>query len=308
MINFEVEQKTVKVGSTCIGGKMGEYPTVLIGSIFQKRHYIVKDAEKGIFDIKKAKELLKIEEECSLATGNPRILDVVADTKEAMIRYIDFIIENTDIPFLVDSPLAKVRIEGMKFCSEQNVMYKAVYNTIEPHSTEEELNKIAELGVKNAVIMGCGSQYIRPLDRISLLCGSNGKKGLIQSALDAGIQNILIDAGVVDLPSNSWTAKAIQEIKNTTGYPAGCAPSNALYTWLRDRKISSPQIEACGGSVFSLPLFAGSNFIFYGPIQNARWVFPAVAVTDAMLAYGAKLNRVKPKSMEHPLFKIFQKN
>ncbi len=308
MLRFEAKQKAFKIHNTWIGGEMGERPTVLVGSIFQKKHFIVKDASKGTFDAKKARELLQVEEECSLMTGNPRMIDIVAETIEAMTRYISFIVEHCDVPFFVDSPLARVRLAAMRFCAENKIMDRAIYNTIEPHGTPEELDQLKDLKVKSAVLMGCSSQHVKPKDRLTLIGGSSSEKGLIGLALDSGVENILVDAGVLDLPSSSWTAQAIMDIKNETGYPAGCAPSNALYTWLRNKKLGSPEMEACGGGVLSLPVFAGSDFIFYGPIQHARWVFPAIALVDAMLAYGAKLNRVKPASREHPLYKFISKS
>lgn len=305
MYSFNTEQKVIKIDNICLGGKMGEYPTVLVGSIFHRGHYIVSDREKGIFDKKEALKLIQEEEELSLLSGNPRILDVVAETEESIIRYLDFIIENTTTPFFIDSPLANVRLAGIKYCAQQNVLERAIYNTIEPNSLEEEYQALAEIGVKNVIILAFSSHHMRPRSRMELLLGKNGENGLIERVKKAGIQNILIDPGVLDLPSNSWTAAIMHMIKDELGYPVGCAPSNALYTWLRNKKIASPQFEACGSSVMALPIFAGADFLLYGPIQNSSWVYPAVSVVDAMIGYGAKLNGAKPQTKEHPLFRVF---
>jgi len=64
------------------------------------------------------------------------------------------------------------------------------------------------------------------------------------------------------------------DIKQQTGLPCGCAPANALYTWLRKRKFQTPEFQACGAAVLALPLFAGADFLFYGPMENASWVYP----------------------------------
>lgn len=305
MFKLKASQKIVEINNTSLGGDIGELPTVLIGSIFQKNHYIVKDAANGIFDKKEALLLLQAEEEYSSLTGNPRITDVVAENEISMIKYLDFIIQHTNTPFLIDAPLAEVRIKGLSYCAKENVLDRAIYNALEVSSSEEEFKNIKELGAKNAVVMAFSSRHMRPMDRLDILLNHENEPGLLNKMENAGINNILIDPGVLDLPSNSWSAQAMWIIKNEIGYPVGGAPSNALYTWLQKNKMTSPALEACGASVFALPVFAGADFIFYGPLQNANWVYPAVAITDAMLSYGAKLNHIKPKTREHPIYKIF---
>jgi len=306
VLTFKCEQKVVDIDGTLMGGKMGELPTVLVGSIFHRNHYIVSDAIKGQFDQKIAKDLLNREKKLSTKTGNPRIIDVVAETSEAMFKYLGFIMENTEEPFLVDSPLAKVRMAAVRFLSKHGGLERAIYNSIEAQSSQEELDCLAENGVRNVMIMAFGTKYLKPTKRLKLLLGEGNRDtpGLIDRVKETGVENILIDPGVLDVPSNSWSAKTIWEIKDKTGYPAGCAPSNALYTWLRHRKMQSPQLQACGAAVFVLPIYYGANFLFYGPLQNAEWVYPAIAAADAMVAYSGKLIGTKPLSKEHPLYRI----
>jgi tetrahydromethanopterin S-methyltransferase subunit H len=303
MLNLEAQ--TLRIDNIELGGKTGERPAVLIGSLFYKNHRLVSDAQKGEFDAKRARELLDREAVLSAQTGNPRILDIIAETPEAMMKYLGFILENSDAPFLVDSSLARVREAGMRFAAREGALERAIYNSIEPQSSSKELDLLGELGVKHAVILACGAQYIRPKDRVKLLSGSNEKTGLIQEVKERGVQNILIDPGVLDLPSSGWTAKAIQLVKQQTGLVCGCAPANALYTWLRQRKFRSPELEACGAAVLAMPLFAGADFLFYGPMENANWVYPAVGVMNAMMSYAAKLDGVKPAGQNHPLMRLF---
>jgi len=54
LFRFEREQKVFDIGGIKVGGQAGEYPTVLIGSIFYDRHKIVSDETKGEFDKKQA--------------------------------------------------------------------------------------------------------------------------------------------------------------------------------------------------------------------------------------------------------------
>ncbi|MBU1054238.1 MAG: tetrahydromethanopterin S-methyltransferase subunit H, partial [Proteobacteria bacterium] len=53
-----------------------------------------------------------------------------------------------------------------------------------------------------------------------------------------------------------------------------------------------------------LPISWGGNFILYGPIGNASWVYPACATMDAMIAYGEQAKGINIKK-DHPLYHIF---
>jgi tetrahydromethanopterin S-methyltransferase subunit H len=110
MYKFSSPQKVLNIGGVDIGGQPGEYPTVLIGSIFFAGHNIVSDPDKGIFNRAKAKHLLDQEVAVSLTTGNPRFVDVIGTTSEALIKYIEFVAGNTSSPILVDSPSQQVRL------------------------------------------------------------------------------------------------------------------------------------------------------------------------------------------------------
>lgn len=52
-----------------------------------------------------------------------------------------------------------------------------------------------------------------------------------------------------------------------------------------------------------IPMAVGADFVMYGPIEHAEYVFPSVAMTDA--EYGQL--RIEPGKMldsSHPIFKI----
>ena len=118
MFRFEKEQTVFDIAGVKVGGQPGEYPTVLIGSIFYDKHKIVSNPLKGEFDICAAESLIKRQEELYDKTGNPFILDVVGLSTEALTRYIDFASKITDAPFLVDGPSAEIRLPAMKHAVE----------------------------------------------------------------------------------------------------------------------------------------------------------------------------------------------
>ena len=298
MFEFTHQQKVCNIGNVRVGGRPGENPTVLIGSMFFRGHKIVSDSDKGIFDKGKAKALLDREEELSAQTGNPRIIDVIGDTAQALINYIEWVAAHYSSPILVDSPLSSVRMEAIRHFSKTEIVPRLIYNSLEAYYTEEELACIKECGIKNAVIMPLSTKACRPRDRVKLL-----EENMLPAAERAGLENVLVDVGVLDVPSVGWSTRAIREVKENWGYPCGCAPSNAIYLWEKLRKRGTPAFEATAALVYGLPLCWGGDFILYGPTRNAPWAYPACAAVDAMLAYGAMDLGVRV-GREHPLYKI----
>ncbi len=300
MKKYSTEQKVYSIAGVTIGGQPGEWPTVLMGSIFFSRHRIVIDQSKGTFDTAKALKLLESEAQASRITANPRIIDPIGETGEALISYIRFIADHTEAPILVDSPSQKARLQALRHFAGSPVISRLIYNSIGEDFTEEELACIRECGVKSAIILAFSTRAIKPADRLSLLMDK-----LLPSAERAGIEQMLIDPGVLDIPSISWTAEAIQMIKEELGYPAGCAPSNALLQWEKMRSQGESVFQAAAAAVFAATQLMGANFLFYGPMRFAPWAYPACAATDALLAYGGRLRGIRPASREHPLYKIF---
>jgi tetrahydromethanopterin S-methyltransferase subunit H len=300
MIRFNSEQKVYKIGATEVGGQPGERPTVLIGSIFFSGHKIVKDPHKGIFDADKACRLLERAAEAAAQTGNPHYIDVIGDTGPALINYIEFVALHTNAPILVDSFSQKARLEALRHFAGSEIIPRLIYNSIAEDFTEEELECIRECEVKSAVILAFSTTAPKPHSRIKLL-----QEKLLPAAARAGVENILVDTGVLDIPSIGWSALSISEIKNTLGFPCGCAPSNALFTWQKLREKGGPVFEATASAIFALTLTSGADFVIYGPIRSAPWVFPSLASVNAITAYAGRFTGVRPVTDDHPLYKIF---
>ena len=300
MNTFTAEQKTYQIAGIPIGGQPGQRPTWLIGSIFFSGHKIVKDNIKGIFDKDKARALLDRDAEASARTGNPRLIDVIGDTGSALINYLEFVAQHTDAPMLVDSFSQQVRLEAVKHFAGTEVASRLVYNSIVEEHTEEELECLRESGIKSSVIMAFSTTAPKPKQRLKLL-----EEKLLPAAARAGIETILVDPGVLDIASIGWTALAIHDIKERLGYPCGCAPSNALFTWEKLREQGRPAFEAAAAATFTLTQTSGADFVHYGPIRNAPWVYQSVATVDAMVGYSGRITGNRPVSEDHPLYRIF---
>lgn len=299
MLKFETAQRVCRIGQVEIGGQPGERPTVLIGSIFFARHQIVRDPQLGLFDEAKAKALLAAEAEASAFSGIPHFVDPVGENSTALIRYIEFLAQHTTAPILVDSPLQKARIETLRYFAGSELMLRLVYNSIAEDYTPEELATIRESGVKSAIVLALSSKAMRPVQRVKLL-----QERLIPAAQQAGIENILVDVGVLDMASIAWAALCIREVKAQLGYPAGCAPANAICTWEKMQARGETAYVAAMSAALTTIALAGADFILYGPLRFAPWVYPAVATANALLAYGGRLSGVKPVGGLHPLYKV----
>ena len=300
MQKFSTEQKVYTIGGIQVGGQPGERPTVLIGSIFFSKHQIVSDPLKGIFDQEKAQTLLEKEAEVAAFTGNPRIIDPIGESSAALVNYIEFIAAHSDSPILVDSPQQTARLETLRHFAGSEILPRLIYNSIAEDFTEEELACIKESGIKSAVILAFSTTAMKPKSRIKLL-----REKLLPAAERAGIEHILVDVGILDIPSVSWAGHAIHMVKEEFGYPAGCAPSNALFQWEKLRKQGTSAFQAAASSAFALTQFEGADFLLYGPIRFATWVYPACSATDALIAYGGRFSGIRPTSRDHPLYKIF---
>ncbi|ATW24862.1 tetrahydromethanopterin S-methyltransferase subunit H [Candidatus Formimonas warabiya] len=302
MHKFLAPQKTITIGEITLGGQPGQYPTVLIGSLFYRGHQIVTDHQKGEFDRDRAAELLRTDQEWSIKTGLPRMIDVVGETVEALEKYVHFVAEQTGDPILVDSPVEKVRLEVMKSLRQSKIKNQLIYNSLDIGAGAQEINMLGELGVKNCVLMVFNSRSIKPFDRSKLL---TKEQNILFRLAEAGVENILLDTGVLDLPSIGWSALAIADLKEKYGLVTGCAPSNALYMWKRTKQLEKEAFQAAGSVAMSLPVAYGADFIFYGPMVNASWVYAGVSMMDAVGAFTVKEYGVRPLTSQTPLLKIF---
>ena len=300
MFNFKNQQKTYKISGVEIGGKPEEHPAVLVGSVFYAKHKIVTDAAKGDFNQERAKQLLDEENDLSTQTGNPHFTDVIGDSSEALIKYVDFVAKNTSTPILIDSPSVKARIETMRHFAGSEIFSRLIYNSIGEDCTDEELDFLKKSEVKSALLLAFSMKAIKPAAKIKLL-----RDKLVPAAERAGIENIIVDVGVMDVASISWVALAIQAVKNEFGYPAGCAPANALFEWQKMKNRGKPIFHAAAASINSMIRLMGADFCLYGPIENATWVYPSMATIDALIAYSGRLKGIQPASRDHPLYKIF---
>lgn len=297
------------VGNVKVGGDYGEIPTVLIGSIFYMRHKIVKNAETGIFDEIAAADLIHSCESLAQKLGIKFMLDVVGNTSEALVNYIKFIKKVTDAPPLLNATLPETRIQALETLADLGLLENVVYNSINGFSTEEELESLSKLPIDTSIIQAYnpGSKKIDGPLKVLLGNPKRDIEGLLNKAKRCGIKKVMVDIPTLDMSSIGMVAQSGKQIKETLGIPVGTAPSNATYAsqWLRNKEnLSTEQFRAVDATVNSYLAGRGCNFLFYGPIEGYKWVFPACAAVNAVDVYGMRSMGIKPATEDHPFFKI----
>jgi len=109
------------------------------------------------------------------------------------------------------------------------------------------------------------------------------------------------------MSSVGLVAHSAKIVKERLGVPVGTAPANATYTssWLKERtNISVEQFRVIDATVNAYLVANGCNFLFFGPIEGASWVFPACAFVDAVNVYGARHLGVNPATESHPMYVV----
>jgi len=300
MPKFEKEQKVIEIGKTRIGGQPGENPIVMIGSVFYKNHKALLDEKKG--EIDKTIVESEINEFITLIedTDMQAIIDVVGANSNALIKECVYVSEIADCPFLIDGLNDSVRIPAIEGLKELGLLERAILNSIDENTTLESLERLKLTGIKNAILLTFGNRYIYPIQKLKFL-----KEHLLLKAEKAGVQNILVDTAVLDLPSISINFETTLLVKNELGLPTGFAPSNAIYGWEFIKKYGD--ISRCG-SITSLMTYcaaAGSDFILFGGVKFAKCVIPSIAMISGINAYYRKRILKKGISEKTPLKKIF---
>ena len=298
MWNFKAEQKVFQIGGISIGGIPGQRPVVLVGTLFYHGHKIVKDENAGTFDEAAAEALVKAQDEMSDKTGNPAMIDVVAASIPAMKTHLEFVADLTKSPLMIDSPSAEIRAVGLAHAKEQGILDRVVYNSINPSSKPDELKTIQSSGVSSSVLLAYNMKDFSTAGRISAI------KELVSKRQEFGIEKPLIDTCVLDLPTLGSALRAMYELKDELGFPAGCGAHNAVSLWKGLKsKMGEQAVKPCLASVNAASAAVGADFILYGPIDDAKVVFPAVAMVDTAYSQLLIEKRIQiPRT--HPRYRI----
>ncbi len=299
MFRFNSKQMTFDIGGVKVGGEVGENPTVMIGSIFYMGDKIVSDEKAGVFDKEKARELISKVEEMSERTGLSAMLDVVCTYAETARGYLEFVTDATYMPILIDAVSEEAAATGLESAKELGIIDRTVLNSVNPETREKVYQKIKETGLKAALLLTYSTKaIISSKERINLL------EAMIPKVKAAGVEKMLVDTVVIDIATLGLACKAIREVKERFGLPAGCGAHNAISSWktLKEKKDKTLTLT-CSSVANGLPIALGADFVLYGPISDAAYVFPAIGLIEA--AFGqALMEEGKRLNTTHPRFRI----
>ena len=309
MFKFDKEQIVFDFAGVKMGGQPGEYPTVLCGTIFYGGHNIINDELTGDFDHERAEKLLNDMISMSDVTGNPCIAQVFGQTEEAIVKYLEFVGDHCDIPFLIDSTSADARVAGAQYADESGLTERAIYNSINMSADKSELGALKETDIDASIILGFNPMNSTVMGKMAMWeNGDDGayEKGLLEVAEECGITKFMMDTAVTPLGQGAGiSGRASFAEKAKWGYPVGSGIHNipSAWDWLRDFKNETGNKTAftvCDIGANILQVMCCGDFVLFGPIDNSTICFPAIAQTDMYISEAAK--EIGTEAVEtHPL-------
>ena len=293
MHQFAVQQQVVEIDGIRIGGRIGENPPVMIGSIFYRGHDVVTDPGAGEFDRPKTEDLINRQEELSDVTGLPAMYDVVASSPKAAASFLEFVAGRTRKPLLFDPIGDEAALKGLEYIGEVGLEERIIFNSINPETKDVIMKSLQSNKIKFAVLLTYSMKALTSSgERVNLA------KYLLVKARQAGIEKTLVDTVVIDPPTLGLASNAIFEVKDKLGVPAGCGAHNAISQL--ESKLGAKSGVGCATSACVIPATLGADFVLYGPIEYAEFMFPAVALVG--VAYrqlyvesGGKLETGRPR-------------
>jgi tetrahydromethanopterin S-methyltransferase subunit H len=237
-------------------------------------------------------------------------------TPEAIVKYLEFVGEHSDYPFLIDSTSAEARIAGAKYATEVGLADRAIYNSINMAADAEEIVAVGETDLTASIVLGFNAMDMTAQGKIDIWDngGSVLDKGLLEMAAESGIDKPLMDVAVTPLGQGAGPAVRTSFMqKSKWGYPSGAGIHNVPSAWDWMREYKKPVEKGGKGHAEAWPVadvgsnlimqMAGGDFVLIGPIENASMAFPACAMCDIFMAEAAKDIGTEMVE-EHPFFKL----
>ena len=298
LLEFGAVQRTFHIGGVPVGGQPGVQPTVLIGSVFYHGHKVIVDEDRGEFLASEAEQAIREQEDYAERTGNPCMLDVVGATPEAIQRHLEFAARVSRAPLLIDGTTAEVRLAGLHYAAGAGLADRVVYNSVQPEISDDELRAIQDAGVKSAILLTYYLLDFTAEGRVQAV------RELLPKCQQAGIDHLLVDTCVLDLASFGSACGAIHSIKDEFGLPAGGGVHNAIAMWRGLKTKMGPHAyHPCIAAAIASTVAVGGDFVLYGPVEDAKHVFPAVAMMDTALSQLAIERGTRPVET-HPRFRV----
>ena len=192
-----------KYGTIQLGRGNFELPHLLIGTLFYQGETLVDRKNVEIFDENKAKKRIETQQALSEKYKIPTMVEISGITPEAMVKYLDFYLDNFQAPFVLGGTF-DARVAGMEYLEERGVKSdEYVYNAISNLKNKKELEVLQKYKIKSAVILILGSENMTCTQRYAYITKKNEPQNvsLIDGIKNTGVEEIWVDGGVINLES-----------------------------------------------------------------------------------------------------------
>ena len=258
-------------GDIKVGRGNFDLPPVLIGTIFYQGQTIIDRKNPEIFDVEKAKKRISTQKALAKQYKIPDLIELNATTPSAMIKYLEFYLDNFEPPFVLGGTFDE-RLAGIEYLKERGIGPKEyIYNTISNLKNKKEIDVIRENKIDSIVVLILGSENMTSTQRYSYITQKNQpyNVSLIDGLSKLGVDKIWIDGGVITMESLAHILETQRLISESLKLPVGTAPNLYLF------KFSSPRLNVRFHTRYrraSIMFIASwySNFIFYGAIEDAK--------------------------------------
>ena len=269
-----VDPKFYSYGSIKLGRGDFNLPPVLIGTIFYQHETIIDRKNPEIFDFQKAKKRIDLQRSLSAKYNIPNLVEISATTPKAMVRYLEFYLDNYEPPFVLGGNFDS-RIAGINYLEERGIKPdQYIYNTISNLKNKKELDVLKKYKIDSVVILILGSENMTSTQRYAYITEKNqpNNESMLTGLQELGVNKIWIDGGVVNLESLAHIVETQQLVSTSLQLPVGTAPSLFLFQFSSPRLNIKFQTRFRRASIISLVSWF-SNFIFYGAIEDAKESF-----------------------------------
>ncbi|MHA2283557.1 MAG: hypothetical protein ACXAC5_22165 [Promethearchaeota archaeon] len=268
------DSKFYSYGDKKLGRGNFDLPPILIGTIFYQNQTLVDRKNPQIFDVQKAKKRIDNQIQLSEKFKIPNLVEISATTPEAMIKYLQFFLENYELPLVLGGNFES-RIAGIEYLKEQGVNPDDfIYNTISNLKNKQEVEILQKYNIKSTVVLILGSENMTSTQRYEYVTGKNqpNSESIIEGLKNRGVERIWIDGGIINLESLGHVLETQQLISTALELPVGTAPNLFLFQYSSPRLNTKFHTRYRRASIMFIATWL-SNFIFYGAIEDAKESF-----------------------------------
>ncbi len=304
MFSYAEEQTTHELDDMKVGGQPGEFPTLMVGTMFYEDQF-----KEPISSLDEASELIDRQNKISEKASVPSMVDIFIYEKEEVRWKLDFALDKIDGFFSVDVPESEVRMKVLEYLEEQDSLDRVIYNSLNLGLEEEEYELLKDKTPAGAILLAYNPQDNSTHGRKEMISegGVLLDEGLLEMSEKIGVEYPLLDTAATTFGEGACEAvRSVPVFKTEFGLPVGCSLHNTLeaWRWLDQYEHKGEIFDIIDAAVDNLPMLLGADFIYYGPIENAERSIVNAAFTDKIIAEGAQDYFGIEVSEAHPYHKL----